>query len=475
MAGTTTTAVDISSSGAQLKVNYAPKLVNLVPENAILQQYRDPEAPGATGKDEKAQNADVAVPISWTSAESNGKYWVIPTKVKSGQGVSYLGNTGALATLADALALQIVEIQVQGNEVDIRNQIPYRAGSTAGSGGAKAFEGIAKLVMQDMKDVVYNRIEISALWGQDSIGIVLSQTISGTTLTVIFTAASFCPALWVANIGAPVQFFAVSGANWTLDQGAGTITNSCATVQTVTTSTRTVTFTMMVSGSASAWGTSTSTPAAGTYVMFGSGAANAVATAGGAAPTFNEMYGLYKQFSATTGSPFGVNIANYSLLQGSTFDAGSAPLTQTKVVNAASKVIDKGNMSDLVLLVGTATWADLSNEAMAGRMWDSSYSARRSENGSEQITYTHAGGKIRVVLHPFMKNGYAFLFTPGQAHWVGSSDVTFVNPINSEKDLFLEIPDKNGYEVRLYSDKALYHEAPSQALVISGIVPSSVT
>ena len=458
-------ANDITQIGAQLKVKYAPKIVNLVPQNAILQQYRDPDAPGFTGNKAEA-GAPVAVPISWSEAEKMGKYWVVPTKVKSGQGCGYYGTSGDLATLEDALQMELVEIRVEGSEFGTRQQVTYKALSTANSAPDKAVSAAAKLVMTDMKDVAFNRLEIAALWGQSGIGILTSQTASSTTITALLTAASFSPAIWVASIGARVQFFTVSGANWTLSHDAGTQANSWAVVTSVTTSTRTVVFTANT-----AWNTTVTYPAAGAYIAFGGGNGNSV-TAGSPA-TFNEMCGLYTQLTATSGTLFNVNRASYSLLQGDTFSAGSAPLTKAKVIQAAAKLVDKGNLNDLVLLVAPSTWADLAAEDLSYRMFDSSYSSKKSESGSEELVYNNLNGKIRVVCHPFMKAGFAFLFTPGHCTWVGSSDVSFTTPGYTGENLFLQIPDKNGIEVRLYADKAIYHEAPSQGLVINNIVPAS--
>lgn len=443
----------IADVGAQLRVQYANDWINLVPQNSLLQQYRDPKAPGMTGKKEEL-GKDVAVPISWNFATKMGKYWVVPTKVQSGQGFTYTGTTGDLTTLEDALQMKLEEVQVQGSSATTRQQIPYRVGSTADGAESKAFENIARLVMDDMRDVMYQRYEISALWGQSGIGTISSQTVSSTTLTCIITAATFCPTLWVSSIGARCQFF--NGT--TIDQGAAP--TGYGTVTSVDTVNKTVVFTL-----SSAWATNTSTPAAGDDIYFKS----SLATGG----TYYEMVGLYKQLSATTGTFFNVDRSTVPLFQGQTFSAGSAPLTKALIIQAAMKLVDKGNLNDMVCVVPTAAWADLNAEDMALRMFDDSYSPKTSESGSEYLVYSNLNGQIRVVCHPLMKAGYAFLFTPGHCSWVGSSDVSFNTPSMQNQPLFLQIPDKDGFEVRAYCDKAIYHNAPSQGLVINNIVSNS--
>jgi hypothetical protein len=184
----------ITSVGAQLKVQYANDWINLVPQNSLLQQFRDPKAPGMTGKKEEL-GKDVAVPISWTFATRLGKYWVVPTTVQSGKGFTYTGTNGDLTTLESALQMVLVEVQVQGSAATVRQQVPYTVAATADGSEGKAFENIARLVMDDMRDVSYQRYEISALWGQSGIGIIESQTVATVDgiqyITAILTQESF--------------------------------------------------------------------------------------------------------------------------------------------------------------------------------------------------------------------------------------------------------------------------------------------
>jgi hypothetical protein len=444
----------IAQLGANLKANYAPKVINLVPSQALLQQYRSPNAPGADPNG-ALTGAAVAVPIDWTEAEKMGKYWVVPTKYQSGQGVSYLGPNGALSDLQEALQTQIAEVQVQGYELNVRQQVAYKALSTADGAANKSVESAAKIVMDDMRDVAYNRQEISALYGQSNIGVVASQTLVSTTLTVVFTAASFSPGIWVSNIGARCAFF-----TGTTFKPAGQSASAYATVTSVDTANRTVVFTTAGSG----W-TNLTVPAANDVCCFLGAQSD-----GG---TFNEMVGLDTQITATTGTLFNVNRANVALFQGQTFSVGNVPLTKAAVIKAAMKCVDKGNMSDMVLLVGTASWADLAAEDLALRMFDGSFSGRSSESGSESLVYNNVNGKIKVVCHPFMKAGEAFLFTPGHVSWVGSSDVRFLGLGLDSKQLWRPVPDKNALEMQVYADKQIYHAAPSQAIKLTGIVASS--
>ncbi len=452
----------LANVGAQLKVQYANDWINVVPQNSIHQQFRDPKAPGMTGNKEEL-GKDVAVPIKWIlgTRSENGKYWVLPAKTQSGQGLTYTGVNGGLSTLESALEMKFVEANVYGAAATIRQQVPYTVAATADGSVNKSFEGIAKLVMDDMRDVVYQRYEISSLWGQSGIGVIESQTYSNPTLTVIISAKTFCPTLWVSSIGARVQFFNPTTGN--ISQGANT--SGYATIAGVNTVTHTITFTV---DSDSGW-VNTTVPAALDNIFF----KTSKITGGTSATYSNEMAGLYLQFTATTGTLFNIDRSTTPLFQGQEITAGGQSLTQAFIVQCAMKLADKGCFDDLVIEVGTASWADLNTENMTLRLFDSSYSPKKSTNGSEYITYSNLNGQIRVVCHPLMKAGYALMFNPGQTYWVGACDVTFNTPGVPDQQLFVQIADSDGYEVRNYCNKAIYHSAPSMALAINNIVPQS--
>jgi len=57
---------------------------------------------------------------------------------------------------------------------------------------------------------------------------------------------------------------------------------------------------------------------------------------------------------------------------------------------------------------------------------------------------------------------------------VGSTDITFKLPgvDNGEEAFFLPIPNVAGYEIRAYSDQALFCSAPGKLVLIKNIVNS---
>ncbi len=112
--------------------------------------------------------------------------------------------------------MKIVQWQVGGYSSVNRQQIPYKVSSLMSNGDTKAFQSITELVMTDMKDSSYNRAEVSALHGWQGIGAIQSQTSTSSTLSVIFTAPTFSPSIWISHIGARIQFYNPGRIHWNL-------------------------------------------------------------------------------------------------------------------------------------------------------------------------------------------------------------------------------------------------------------------
>ncbi len=437
----------LSSVDGNLKRNYAPKIVKLVPMFCLLQQYNP---------DETEQPKLPAIRVKWSEVAFNGQSFQYPTKVQSGHGISFNGSNGNVRDLEDALNLVVVQASIVGYELVNRQQMSYNAAYSGDEAGQKAIETNSKLMLEDLKDVLYMQNEMGAFWGQNTdtgYGQILSQSISSTTMTVIFTAASFAAGWWPGQIGARVEFF--TGVTFEPSGQQGT---AYATVSSVDISTRTVVFALTGSG----WNTVT-VPAANDIVFM-----KGALTTGG---TFNEQIGLHTQLSARTGTIFGLNRATYGLLQGNTFAVGSARLTKAKVTQAAMLPMNMGNLMDLVLVVSTSTWADLAAEDLAQKIFDSSYSGSVSKSGSRQISYEVLNRTVRVVCHPYMQGGEAFLTSEDHLSWIGSTDVTFRLPTG--ENLFRLVDGKNAYESQCVSIKQIYHEAPARACVLTGIVNST--
>ena len=70
-----------------------------------------------------------------------------------------------------------------------------------------------------------------------------------------------------------------------------------------------------------------------------------------------------------------------------------------------------------------------------------------------------------------MKEGYAYVLCLYEFSRIGSTDVTFKLPGQNDK-FFRELENSAGYEIRCYTDQALFCFAPGKSVLIKNIVNS---
>jgi len=411
-------ANDVSTLNGLFKTQYAPDLNDLIPQHAILQQK-----------------------IKYVPADKqNGAFYAVPCVLQSNQGVSYLGTEGGVSDLNDAINAIMKEAQVKGSELNIRGQLSYKALSQAATAGARAFKKSSSWLVEDMANVSFTRLELSTIYGQVGLGKVESNTSTGSgACDIVITEPTWATGIWVVLEGAQFQFWGPSSA-----------LRATVKLVKVNSDLRKLSF-VTVSGNET-------TIVAGDDIY-----PKGAKTVDG----YNEMAGLFKQYNPATVELFGITRTPYTLLQGNEYSA-VGEISSAKVVQGASLAVDKGLMTDAVFLCGTKTFADLNAENMGLRMFDSSYSPAKAENGAQALTYDHINGKITVICHPFIKSADALLMDANDALFVGSSKPTFEIPGMPDR-FFRLVQDKNAVELQNYADLAVFVHKPGQGVIYSGI------
>ena len=169
---------------------------------------------------------------------------------------------------------------------------------------------------------------------------------------------------------------------------------------------------------------------------------------------------------------FNIDVAAYNLWRGNTFGAGSAALSFNKLTLAASRAVEKGQDGRLLALVNPRAWANMLNDQAALRKYDSSYSAAKVENGSKSILFHSQNGDIEIEPSIYVKEGYAYLLSLEDWSRVGSQDMSFKRP-GQESEFFRDLENSAAYELRLYTDQALFCNAPGRQVLITGVVNSA--
>ena len=188
----------------------------------------------------------------------------------------------------------------------------------------------------------------------------------------------------------------------------------------------------------------------------------------------NEFAGIHKILT-NTGSLFNINAGSYSLWKGNlvevgtNFTGGEAVLSFAKVEAAVAKAMEKGLFEeDLLVVCNPKSWSNLLTEQAAKRSYDSSYSAAKLDQGAKSIVFHSQAGKMEIISSIFCKEGYAYVLCLKDFMRVGSSDITLDQPGFEGKFVKL-LETVNAYEIRSYSDQALFCKSPGKSTLLTFI------
>jgi hypothetical protein len=412
-------ANNLTTLNGLFKEVYANKLENIIPDGVKLLKLID-----FVGKDSQL-----------------GNLYHAPVVLGLEHGVTF--STGGDAfTLNDAVAGTIKDAQVQGTQLVLRSVLSYTAASRALSGGPKAFESATKFLVANMLRSITRKLEIEVLYGQVGYGSVSAQSSSLVTLTT----PSWAPGVWAGSEGMIVEFIA--------DDDSSSL--CIAPISSVDMDARTITLGTATSGSFNAIGTEIASP--GTVSIYHKGAFG------------NEFAGIHKILT-NTGSLFNISASSYNLWKGNEYDASSGALSFSKITAAIARAVEKGLDGKVVVLVNPRGWSNLLTDQAALRKYDASYKTSEMENGSQSIKFYGQNGEVEITPSIYVKEGFAYVLCLDEWMRIGSTDVTFKRPGQGE-EFFRDMDSAAGYELRAFTDQAVFCAAPGKNVLIKNIVNS---
>lgn len=351
-------------------------------------------------------------------------------------GVTFAGSDEDAFNLNAPVAGTIKDAQVRGNPLVLRSLLGYVAASRAANGGQKAFMDATKFLVANMLRSMAKKLEIEMLYGQMGYGVVSAVS----TAVVTITTAEWAPGIWAGAENMPIEIRDTTGAT----------SRGEFTVKSVDMDARTITLTTSAAAAS----------VVATDVIWHKGAYG------------NEFPGIHKILSISTGTLFNIDVATYNLFRGNVYGAGSAALSFTKLNQAAARAVEKGLDGDLYCLCNPRGWANMMNDQAALRKYDGSYSSAKAENGMKSIVFHSQNGTIEIEPSIYVKEGFAYLLSTGDWYRVGSTDMTFKQPGQGD-EYFRHLESSAAYELRLFTDQAIFCHAPGRNVLINAIVNAS--
>jgi hypothetical protein len=346
-------------------------------------------------------------------------------------GITFASSDEDAFNLRPAISGVIKDATIKGNSAVLRGLIGITAVSRS-QGSKQAFMDATKYIVGNMLRSMTKKLEAEMLYGQ--MGYATVASVSGATVTI--TTAEWAPGLWAGAEKLPIEVRDTTDAT----------SRGETKVQSVDMDARTVTFESVVPGLVAG------------DVLWHGGAHG------------NEFPGIHKILTQSSGTLFGISVSQYNLFKGNSY-AVSGALSFAKVVSAAARPVEKGQEGRLICFVNPRGWANMNNDQAALRMYDQSYSPEKSKNGSRSLVFYSQNGEIEIQPSIYIKEGYAYLLDLSEWARVGSSDITFKRPGQGEQ-FFKDSENAAAYELRLYTDQALFCAAPGKNCILTGIVNS---
>lgn len=382
--------------------------------------------------DSRPEGAQLLSKIEFIAGDKQlGGFYNQPIMLTHEHGFTYCGSDGALPELNEAIRGMSQNAQVRGTEMVLRSYLSVLAASRSQNSKA-AFISETKLLVENMIKSFTKRLEINILYGQTPIATVESVS----TVSMVVPAEEWSGGIWSASEGMKIEIFDVTMATL----------RGVFSVSSVNLDTRTVTCTADLA-------------AAGVI------ATDVVQFHSSFSTTYQEFAGIHKIIT-NTGTLFNVNAAAYNLFKGNIVDVGTgtganaADLSFDKIETGISRAMEKGLNEELVTVIcSPKTWKALLIEQDAKRSYDQSYNKAKLEAGAKSIMFHGPNGMVEIISSIYCKNGYAYMVPLKDFIRVGSSEMTFEQPGFEGKFLRLK-ESHNAYEMRLFTDQALFTARP---------------
>lgn len=392
--------------------------------------------------------------VSFQKSKKLGKFYHVPVVVQDEQGFTYNNGTdvasggsfGNMFSLNGYEAMAMADAQIRGTELVLQSGVSYGAAETASS-SKEAFADFSSVLFERMVESTSKRKEIAYLYGGSSIGSFNAISGSSTTQrTITFTGASFSIGIFSGLKGAKIQFYDNASPAVLISSGA----NSIFTIVSFNIANKTLT----VDGTSTGI-TALAAAFPGTIHAYFNGAYG------------NEPVGIDKIIT-TNGPLFGIDNSTYDLYQGNVYTISSGGLTMDHIQKAVAVAAARGLIEPVKAYMTPSQFTKLALDQSSSRRYDQSYNGKKATTGFASLEYHGPQGDlISIEPHPYMKDGEVFIIPLDRFKRVGSTDITFQTP-GREEEIFTQVPDKAGYEVRLYSNDAIFCEAPSRCVKITG-------
>ena len=436
----------LATLAGNLKVVYGKKLVEVLPDAAILQKLHPLESSEEYPLVGEYFSALIGVQLPW--------------------GLSFLGNgtegTATNYTLGDALAGQTKPAKIYPATQVMVDNLQYQILDRAAKQGDQAVLSAMTLTGKQMAINSRNVLELQLLHGREGIG-TASAGISSTTVTL--DPATTSPGILSILKGARVQFMQSNNTTArTTNNSSNYLTVSSVSLANLASPTVTLTAT----------GTTGIANITTGDIMYIAGTRGVSVTAGDTNVPHYEQIGLGLQLSATTGSLFDISKDDFQGWVANQIPTIGA-FTPSALMSAASLSLARGGqLGEYEAVISPRAWGVLNSALATNEIYDKPDSfTMAKKSGTDDIVIYNAGIKMNVIPHPFQKDGRFYVYPKSELKRIGSIDLTFSIPGKSgDEEFFFPITGQAVMQRQTRADWQAVLLTPPSGTIGTGITYS---
>lgn len=401
--------------------------------------------------------------ITFSQKQKVGEKYIEAVVLTNETGITYGGSTLDAFELNPASAGTVQQTEVTPYISVLGSVVPWGVLSRAAGAGEKSFYDATKHIVKNNLKSHGKFKEIDRIYGQADAGlgyvsyasatyrgvaftngsatldgIAFTNGVNTTSKNILFAPGQFAAGIWVGMEGVTVQQVATSSG---LVVAEGKMTAVKSEYGYIT-----VDFTPIAASSTTS------------HKLVFKGWADS-----------KEQLGMNKILSTSSGSLFGINVANYQLFRGRQVALGNVKFTLERLNDGVADAVNGGGLDgDLVVYVNPRTWATLVTTEAGLRDYDSSYKPSEAVNGFQSITFHIQTGRATIKAHRFIKEGEAYALHLPDWSRSGSSEVSFTVP-GIDKEIIFPLENQAAMAFRTFSDQYLFCHSPAKSILFTGI------
>lgn len=387
--------------------------------------------------------------IKFNSDLKLGEKITQPVQMSMPTGWTFAGgsDTGTMFALNDANSPATVEATWTGVEFTVREKTAWSTMRQA-QDSAQAFGNAYDKIVKMMRESGVFALEMQLIYGSTNLG-QLEAAISGSGTGRVYsiTKATSAAGLWYPLAGVLIDSYT------TATGGSKTNSNADIVVTSADLDDTTGKVYLTVTGNSTDLTNVDAAIAAGQFLV--------------PKGSRTKMMTGIDAVALNTGTYAGISASTYPLWKSTSLAAGSAGLTFSKLLQAKRKNAIKSGAGPRTVIISEATGADLLDN-MAALQRHVNKSGGELTLGGDSLVYAGLNGEMEILVHPFCKDGEAFMLKFDEWDRIGATPFTF-DPTG--KGMYFEpVSGYAGSELMGYSHEAARCLDPRTVTKITGIV-----